>query len=76
MSFCLIDEYYGTGITTKQYFTNMHTPDTIIIYLDNAIKSGAKLKYLLQQKTETSIDTIVSNSQDYAGGYKLPEWHN
>lgn len=76
MNFRLIVEYYGTGITTKQYFTNTHTPDTIINYLDNAIKSGAKLKYLLQQKTETSIDTIVSNSWDYAGWFNLSEWHD
>ena len=53
----------------------MDTPDTIINYLDNALENGARLEYLLQQKTETGIDAMDSNSWDYAGWYKLPEWH-
>ena len=74
MDFRLIVEYHDTGIITEQYFSDTDTPDTIINYLDNALENGARLKYLLQQKTETSIDTIDSNSWDYAGWYKLPEW--
>lgn len=67
MNFRLIVEYHDTGIITEQYFPDMDTPDTIINYLDNALENGARLKYLLQQKTETSIDTMDSNSWDYAG---------
>ena len=74
MDFRLIVEYHNTGVIIEQYFPDTDTPDTIIYYLDNAIDNGAKLKYLLQQKTETGIDTIDSNSWDYAGWYKLPEW--
>lgn len=74
MNFRLIVEYHNTGIIIEQYFPDTDTPDTIIYYLDNAIDNGAELKYLLQQKTETGIDTIDSNSWDYAGWCKLPEW--
>ena len=74
MNFRLIVEYHNTGVIIEQYFPDTDTPDTIIYYLDNAIDNGAKLKYLLQQKTETGIDTIDSNSWDNAGWYKLPEW--
>lgn len=76
MNFSLIVEYHDTDIITEQYFPDMDTPDTIINYLDNALENGARLKYLLQQKTETSIDTMDSNSWDYAGWYQLPEWHD
>ena len=69
MNFRLIVEYHDTGIITEQYFPDMDTPDTIINYLDNALENGARLKYLLQQKT----DTMDSNSWDYAGWYQLPE---
>ena len=74
MNFRLIVEYHDTGIITEQYFPDTDNPDTIINYLDNALENGARLKYLLQQKTETGIDIIDSNSYDYAGWYKLPEW--
>ena len=74
MDFRLIVEYHDTGIITEQYFPDTATPDTIINYLDNALENGARLKYLLQQKTETGIDTIDSNSWDNAGWYQLPEW--
>ena len=74
MNFRLIVEYHDTGIITEQYFPDTDTPDTIIHYLDHALDNGARLKYLLQQKTETGIDTIDSNSWDYAGWDKLPEW--
>ena len=74
MDFRLIVRYYGTGVITEQYFPDTDTPDTIINYLDNALENGARLKYLLQQKTETSIDTIDSNSWNSC--YKLLEWHD
>ena len=74
MDFRLIVEYHDTGIITEQYFPDMDTPDTIINYLDNALENGARLKYLLQQKTETGIDTIDSNSYDNTDCDKLPEW--
>ena len=74
MDFRLIVEYHNTGVIIEQYFPDTDTPDTIIYYLDNAINNGAKLKYLLQQKTETGIDTIDSNSYDDTDYYKLPEW--
>lgn len=74
MDFRLIVEYHDTGIITEQYFPDIDTPDIIINYLDNALENGARLKYLLQQKIETSIDTIDSNSYDHAGWLKLPEW--
>ena len=73
MDFRLIVEYHDTGIITEQYFPDTDTPDIIINYLDNALENGARLKYLLQQKTETSIDTIDSNSWNSC--YKLLEWH-
>ena len=76
MDFRLIVEYHDTGIITEQYFPDTDTPDTIIYYLDNAINNGAKLKYLLQQKTERGIDTIDSNSYDDTDCYKLTEWHD
>lgn len=76
MKFRLIVEYHGTGIITEQYFSDMDTPETILNYLDHALDSGARLKYLLQQKTETGIDNMDSNSWDYAGWYNLPEWHD
>ena len=76
MDFRLIVEYHDTGIITEQYFPDTDTPDTIIYYLDNAIDNGAKLKYLLQQKTEKGIDTIDSNSYDNTDCYKRPEWHD
>lgn len=75
MNFRLIVEYHDTGIITEQYFPDMDTPDIIINYLNNALDSGARLKYILQQKTETNIDIIDANSSDCVGGYKLPEWH-
>ena len=74
MDFRLIVKYDDTSIITEQYFPDTDTPDTIIYYLDNAIDNGAKLKYLLQQKTETDIDTIDSNSYDDTSCYDLPEW--
>ena len=74
MNFRLIVEYHNTGVIIEQYFPDTDTPDTIIYYLDNAIDNGAKLKYLLQQKTETGIDTIDSNSYDDTDCDKLPEW--
>ena len=75
MDFRLIVEYHNTGVIIEQYFPDTDTPDTIIYYLDNAINNGAKLKYLLQQKTETGIDTIDNNSYDNTDYDKLPEWH-
>ena len=74
MDFRLIVEYHDTGIITEQYFPDTYTPYTIINYLDNALENGARLKYLLQQKTETGIDTIDSNSYDNTDCDKLPEW--
>lgn len=76
MNFRLIVEYHDTGIITEQYFPDTDIPDTIISYLENALDSGARLKYLLQQKTETGIDTIAANSYDYAGWDIPPEWHD
>lgn len=76
MNFRLIVEYYDTGVITERYFPDMDNPDTIINYLNNALDSGARLKYILQQKTETSIDTMDSNSWDYAGWLNLSEWHD
>ena len=75
MDFRLIVEYHDTGIITEQYFPDTDNPDTIINYLDNALENGARLKYLLQQKTETGINTIDSNSYDNTDCDKLPEWH-
>ena len=76
MNFRLIVEYHDTGIITEQYFPDTDTPDTIINYLDNALENGARLKYLLQQKTETGIDTIDSNSDNYSSWFSLSEWHD
>ena len=75
MDFRLIVKYDNTSILSEQYFPDTDIPDTIIHYLDNAIDNGAKLKYLLQQETETGIDTIDSNSYDDTDCYELPEWH-
>ena len=74
MDFRLIVEYHDTGVITEQYFPDTDNPDTIINYLDNALENGARLKYLLQQKTETGIDTIDRNSYAGTSCYKLPEW--
>lgn len=76
MNFRLIVEYHDTGIITEQYFPDMDTPDTIINYLDNALENGARLKYLLQQKTKTNIKTIDSNSDNYSSWFSLSEWHD
>ena len=76
MDFRLIVVYHDTGIIREQYFSDMDTPETILNYLDHALDSGARLKYLLQQKTETGIDNMDSNSWDYAGWYNLPEWQD
>ena len=76
MNFRLIVEYHDTGIITEQYFPDTDTPDTIINYLDNALENGARLEYLLQQKTKTGIKTIDSNSYDNASWFSLSEWHD
>lgn len=76
MDFRLIVKYHDTGVITEQYFPDMDTPDTIINYLDNALESGARLKYILQQKTETSIDTMDTNGWDYTDWFNLSEWHD
>ena len=76
MNFRLIVRYYDTGVITEQYFPNTDTPDTIINYLDNALENGAKLNYILQQKTKTNIKTIDSNSDNYSGWFSLSEWHD
>ena len=76
MDFRLIVEYHDTGIITEQYFPDTDTPDTIINYLDNALENGAKLEYLLQQKTKTNIKTIDSNSDNYSSWFSLSEWHD
>ena len=76
MNFRLIVEYHNTGIITEQYFPNMDIPDIIINYLNNALENGARLKYILQQKTETSIDTMDTNNWDYAGWFNLSEWRD
>lgn len=76
MNFRLIVEYHDTGVITEQYFPDMDNPDTIINYLNNALDSGARLKYILQQKTETGIDTMDTNGWDYAGWFNLSEWHD
>lgn len=76
MNFRLIVEYHDTGVVTEQYFPNMDMPDTIINYLDNALENGARLKYLLQQRTKTNIKTIDSNSNDHSGWYSLLEWQD
>lgn len=73
MNFRLIVEYHDTGITTKQYFSNTNTPNTIINYLDNALKSGAKLKYVLQQKTKMNLNIMDNNSYGYIGWETLLE---
>lgn len=75
MNFRLIVEYHDTGIITEQYFPDIDTPYIIMDYLDNALDSGARLKYLLQQKTETGIATTDSNCYGYAGWLNLSEWH-
>lgn len=74
MNFRLIVEYNDTGIITEQYFPDTDTPDTIINYLDNALENGARLKYLLQQKTKTNIKTIDGNSDNYSSWFSLLEW--
>ena len=74
MNFRLIVEYEDTGTITEQYFPDMDMADLIVNYLDNAIENGARLKYLVQQRTETGIDNIDSNCWDYAGWYDLPKW--
>ena len=74
MNFRLIVEYHDTGIITEHFFPDTDIPDIIIDYLDDALENGAKLKYLLQQKTETGIDVIDSNSYDNTDCYKLPGW--
>ncbi len=76
MNFRLIVRYYDTGVLTEQYFPDTDTPDTIINYLDNALENGAKLDYLLQQKTKTNIKTIDSNSDNYSSWFSLSEWHD
>ena len=76
MNFRLIVEYHDTGIITEQYFPDTDTPDIIINYLDNALENGARLKYLLQQKTKTNIKTIDSNSDNYSSWFSLSEWHD
>ena len=76
MDFRLIVEYHDTGIITEHFFPDTDIPDIIIDYLDDALENGARLKYLLQQKTKTGIDTIDSNSYDDTDCYKLPEWHD
>lgn len=76
MNFRLIVEYHDTGIITEQYFPDTDTPDTIINYLDNALENGARLEYLLQQKTKTNIKTIDSNSDNYSSWFSLSEWHD
>ena len=76
MSYRLIVEYHDTGTVMEQYFPDTDTPDTIINYLDNALENGARLKYLLQQRTETSIDAMDTNCPDYAGWNHLPAWHD
>ena len=76
MDFRLIVEYHDTGIITEQYFPDTDTPDTIINYLDNALENGARLEYLLQQKTKTNIKTIDSNSDNYSSWFSLSEWHD
>ena len=75
MDFRLIVEYHDTGVITEQYFPDTDNPDTIIHYLDNALENGARLKYLLQQKTKTNIKTIDSNSDNYSSWFSLSEWH-
>lgn len=76
MNFRLIVRYYDTGIITEQYFPDTDTPDTIINYLDNALENGARLEYLLQQKTKTNIKTIDGNSDNYSNWFSLSEWHD
>ena len=76
MNFRLIVEYHDTGIITEQYFPDTDTPDTIINYLDNALENGARLEYLLQQKTKTNIKTIDSNTDNYSSWFSLSEWHD
>lgn len=76
MDFRLIVEYHDTGIITEQYFPDTDTPDTIINYLDNALENGARLKYLLQQKTKTNIKTIDSNSDNCSSWFSLSEWYD
>ena len=76
MNFRLIVEYYDTGVITEQYFPDTDTPDTIINYLDNALENGARLEYLLQQKTKTNIKTIDGNSDNYSSWFSLSEWHD
>ena len=76
MDFRLIVRYYDTGVITEQYFPDADTPDTIINYLDNALENGARLEYLLQQKTKTNIKTIDSNSDNYSSWFSLSEWHD
>ena len=76
MDFRLIVEYHDTGIITEQYFPDTDTPDTIINYLDNALENGARLEYLLQQKTKTNIKTIDSNTDNYSSWFSLSEWHD
>ena len=74
MDFRLIVEYHDTGILTEHYFPDTDTPDIIIDYLDDALENGARLKYLLQQKTKTGIYTIDNNRYDDTSCYKLPGW--
>lgn len=70
MNYRLIVEYQDTGIITEQYFPDADIPDTIIHYLDNVLENGAKLEYLLQQKTAIGIETINTT----CCWCNLPKW--
>lgn len=74
MNFRLIVRYDMTKEVTDQYFATLGDANTVVAYLDKAIKNGARLGFALHEKVASGdIVTIDENGTDI-GGWRILRW--
>lgn len=74
MNFRLIVRYNITKEVTDQYFATLGDADTVVTYLDKAIKNGARLGFILQEKVASGdIVTVDENGTDI-GEWRILRW--
>lgn len=74
MNFRLIVRYYMTKEVTSQYFATLVDADTVVTYLDKAVKNGARLGFIVQEKVASGdIVTIDENGTDI-GEWRTLRW--
>ncbi len=75
MNFRLIVRYDVTEKATYQYFATLGDAATVVTYLGKAMKNGARLGFIVQEKVASGdIVTIDGNGTDI-GGWRNLRWN-